>query len=192
MTIRTRADVALAKIYFELLVSFVRAHPGRTILYSELVAKAKETYPENVFVAGAIPVSVGRRLDALREFAQRHGVPDLSALVVNKATGNNGAGFRRTFNGDVVRSEVARFDWNSVTLDFARFIDMEAESLRSREAERCGQRKISENKALMILWEFYKQHKSELGLLTHDAKNRAVQGIRNGLHPREAVSTLAV
>lgn len=187
MITRTAADIALARIYFELLVAFARTNPGETILYSELVAKAKEAYPENAFVAGAIPVSAGRRLDALRDFAQRHGVPDLSALVVSKSTGDNGAGFLRTYNGDVVRSEIARFDWDSLALDFERFMDLEVEALKGREVERQRPKTISEHQALVILWEYYAQHKGEVGALSHEEKDRVVQSIRRGLPPGEAL-----
>lgn len=190
MTNRTLADIALAKIYFELLVVFAQEHPGMTLTYSALVAQAKAVYPNDEFANGAIPVSSGRRLDALREFAKKHQVPDLSALVVNKVTGKNGCGFTRSFDGEVVRQEIAQFDWGSLNVEFKTFIDLEVLAYEQRQITKRKPKKIKESDALTLLWNYYKDRKAEIGQICSAEKALIVLAIMNGKEPPDALASI--
>lgn len=66
-------------------------------------------------------------------------------------------------------------------------MDLEVEALKGREVERHRPKTISEDQALVILWEYYAQHKGEVGALSHEEKDRVVQSIRRGLPPGEAL-----
>jgi len=66
-------------------------------------------------------------------------------------------------------------------------MDLEVEALKGKEVERHRAKTISENQALVILWEYYAQHKGEVGTLSREEKDRVVQSIRRGLTPGEAL-----
>ena len=109
MTNRTLADIELSRVYFEILIDLAKNQKDTTIQYGELVNAAKLAYPTNTYVQKAIAISMGRRLDAVREFTNLHNLPDLTSLVVNKTTGDNGRGFAESFDGDAVRQQVSAF-----------------------------------------------------------------------------------
>lgn len=186
----TLTDIELAKVYFELLVSLAKSNKGQTIEYGALVELAKEKYPSNVFVGGAIAVNMGRRLDALREFTKQHNLPDLSALVVNKATGKNGKGYTRSFDGDAVREQIAAFDWGSVQLDFENFIASEKLIFEERQIKKKKPKRIKEPEALQIWWEYYKTKKVEIGDISQDEKKAIVALIMQGYAPQDALNAV--
>lgn len=186
----TLTDIELAKVYFELLVGLAKSSKGQTIEYGELVVKAKEKYPSNEFVTGAIAVSMGRRLDALREFTKQHNLPDLSALVVNKATGNNGKGYIRSFDGDAVREQIAAFDWGSVQLDFENFIASEKMIFEEGQIKKRKPKRIKEPEAMQIWWEYYKADKDEIGAISQDEKKAIVELIMQGYAPQDALNAV--
>jgi hypothetical protein len=188
MTNRTLADIALAKIYFELLVAFAKDQPGKTLTYGDLAAKAKAVHPADEFITGAIAVSMGRRLDTLREFTKKQQVPDLSALVVNRGTGNNGKGFSRSFDGEAVRKEIAQFDWGSVNVEFKTFIDLEVLAYEQRQVAKRKPKKINESEALTIWWDYYKGRKAEIGQISPDEKAKIIQAIMSGKEPPDALA----
>lgn len=186
----TLTDIELAKVYFELLVGLAKSSKGQTIEYGELVDLAKEKYPSNEFVSGAIAVSMGRRLDALREFTKQHNLPDLSALVVNKATGKNGNGYIRSFDGDAVREQIAAFDWGSVQLDFENFIASEKLIFEERQIKKRRPKRIKEPEAMQIWWEYYKADKDEIGAISQDEKKAIVELIMQGHAPQDALNAV--
>ena len=186
----TLTDIELAKVYFELLVGLAKSSKGQTIKYGELVELAKEKYPSNEFVTGAIAVSMGRRLDALREFTKQHNLPDLSALVVNKATGNNGKGYIRSFDGDAVREQIAAFDWGSVQLDFENFIASEKMIFEEGQIKKRKPKRIKEPEAMQIWWEYYKADKDEIGAISQDEKKAIVELIMQGYAPQDALNAV--
>jgi len=118
----TLADIELAIVYFYVLVGMVEARNFQTIEYKQLVELAKGQYPENSHVAAAVPVSIGRRLAAMRAFTTQCKLPDLSALVVCKATGKNSDDFTKSFDGESVRQQIAEFDWKQAPAAFEQVI----------------------------------------------------------------------
>lgn len=190
MTPRTLADIELARIYFDILVGLAKSCKGQTIEYGQLLKSARENNPNNQFVKGALARSMGRRLDTLRAFTSSRNLPDLSALVVNKATGDNGAGFQRSFNGDAVRATIEAFDWASVQVDFDEYIAGEKLAYELREISQRKPKKISESEAREILWAFYKNHKVEMGGVTLQEKERMVKLIIEGQSPEEALAAV--
>ena len=109
VTNRTHADIELAKVYFEILVELAKSENHQTIEYGQLVDEARARHPGNRYVQGAIATNIGRRLDTLRDFGTAQGLPDLSALVVNKKTKDNGDGFKKSFDGTTVRDSLHEY-----------------------------------------------------------------------------------
>ena len=191
MTNRTLTDIALAKVYFEILVEFAKSHHGQTIQYGELVAMAKKSYPDNAYVTKAIATDMGRRLDALREFTSQQQVPDLSALVVSKKTGDNGEGFKKSFDGQVVRQEIAQFDWTQLKLTFDHFIESEMQAHQQRLLKSKRPKKVKEKDARHIWWEFFKANRKDFPTLTFDQKESIIKLIMNGADPAEAMTQVS-
>ena len=135
-------------------------------------------------------MSMERRLDALREFTKQHNLPDLSALVVNKATGNNGKGYIRSFDGDAVREQIAAFDWGSVQLDFENFIASEKMIFEERQIKKRKPKRIKEPEAMQIWWEYYKADKDEIGAISQDEKKAIVELIMQGYAPQDALNAV--
>lgn len=189
MAQRTLTDIELSRAYFQVLIDLARARSGETIHYSQLVAQAKLREPNNEIVKRGIATSVGRRLDALREFTNKHGLPDLSALAVSKATGDNGEAFKKSFDGDKVRQSILDFDWSSVQLSFDEFIAHEKVSLAAREEAKRASRpkRISESTALEMLWAFHQENRGLTAGFTTEIKQRAIALIMSGLSVADAV-----
>jgi hypothetical protein len=188
MTEHTLADITLAKIYFELLVAFAKEQPGETLTYSQLVEMAKQAHPNNEYVEGALAVSTGRRLGALREFTTKYEVPDLSALVVSKATGDNGVGFSRSYDGDDVRQKIAQFKWSSLQIKFDEFIIEEMMTLENKKMARQKPKKIKEAEARQMLWEYYRDNKAEVGSLSLNQREEAIKMIMEGFSLADSVA----
>lgn len=156
MNNRTNVDIELARVYFEILVDIAKNYRGRTIQYGELVLEAKRLHANNPIVRNAIPTNIGRRLDALRDFTSKNQLPDLSALVVSRSTGDNGIGFSRSFDGDSVRQQVFDFDWSVAKGNFETFLMDEKAALQLRQEKVRKIKKISEAEALDIWWDYCK------------------------------------
>lgn len=187
MSERTLLDIELAKLYFEVLVTLAKTSPEKTITYGDLVKETRSQFANNPIVQSAIATNIGRRLDALREFTSSHQLPDLSALAVNQDTGDNGVGFKRSFDGDFVRQQIAAFDWNAVRVGFDDFITHEKHAFQLRQEKKKRPKKISETEAREIWWNFAKGRKAETSQVTLDLKEKIIQLITNNVSPQEAM-----
>lgn len=188
MTNLTHTDIDLAKIYFELLVAVAKEKPGQTIEYGELVTLAKNTYPDNEAVKGATAVSTGRRLGTLRDkFTKPNKLPDLSALVVNKSTGNNGGVYTQTFDAEALRAENTAFDWRTVQHDFDNFIATEKLAVQNRPSRSSRPVKVKEPEARQILWDYYQNNKAQIGLVNQPKKEAIIRLIMQGHGIEDAI-----
>ena len=66
----TDIDLLLAEIYYPILVTIAKSKG--LITYKDLVDHAKKLHPNDLIVQNAIPVSTGRRLDAVRKFTSKN------------------------------------------------------------------------------------------------------------------------
>jgi hypothetical protein len=190
MANRTLLDIELARVYFEILVNFAKSQPGKTVEYGQLVQWAKDRYRNNSFVKSAIPTNMGRRLDALREFTTQKNLPDLSALVVNKLTGDNGEGFKKSFDGDAVRQKVSDFDWNEVKVDFDAYLVGEKLALDEREKKSRKPKKIKEPEARAMWWDFCKENPHQVLSVSYEEKEKIIVLIMNGQTPSDALNSV--
>jgi hypothetical protein len=192
MANRTLADIELSRVYFEILIDLAKNQKDTTIQYGELVNAAKLAYPNNTFVQKAIATSMGRRLDAVRDFTYLHNLPDLTSLVVSKATGDNGIGFAKSFDGDAVRQQVSLFDWQSVQISFSEFLKEETQQFIQRQAEKAQNKpkKIKEPEAREIWWKYYQANKGAIGKISDSEKEQIIQLIMNCALPADALAKI--
>ena len=190
MTNRTLADIELSRVYFEILIDLAKNQKDTTIEYGELVNAAKLAYPTNTYVQKAIATSMGRRLDAVREFTNLHNLPDLTSLVVNKTTGDNGRGFAESFDGDAVRQQVSSFNWYSVQISFSEFLNEETQQYIQRQAEKAQKKpkKIKEPEAREIWWAYYQPNKEAIGKISDSEKEQIIQLIMVCVSPADALA----
>jgi glutamate synthase domain-containing protein 1 len=154
------------------------------------VSAAKLAYPNNTFVQKAIATSMGRRLDAVRDFTSLHNLPDLTSLVVSKATGDNGIGFAKSFDGDAVRQQVSAFEWQSVQISFSEFLNEETQQFIQRQAEKAQRKpkKIKESEAREIWWKYYQANKEAIGKISDSDKEQIIQLIMTCVLPADALA----
>jgi len=190
MANRTLADIELSRVYFEILIGLAKNQKDTTIQYGELVSAAKLAYPNNTFVQKAIATSMGRRLDAVRDFTSLHNLPDLTSLVVSKATGDNGIGFAKSFDGDAVRQQVSAFEWQSVQISFSEFLNEETQQFIQRQAEKAQRKpkKIKESEAREIWWKYYHANKEAIGKISDSDKEQIIQLIMTCVLPADALA----
>lgn len=173
----TEVDLALAKIYFPILVDMAKAK--ETLTYSELVEKAKALHPELELVQMAIPVSTGRRLDVVRAFTQDFECPDLSSLVVSKDSGECGSGFTRSFNPEAVRDEVFKYDWSSLKTNFDGFVSAVAEKIKPKK-------RIKPEEARRLMSDYYQANKNSLPSEIKEFREFLIEMIMEGVSPSDA------
>ena len=116
----TKTDIALAEVYFPILVDC--AIRRQTITYKNLVGQAQGRHPSLIEVQNAIPVSTGRRLDVVKYFCETLGLPDTAGLVVNGQTDEPGGRYDKRHIAVEVQQEAFDFDWHSKSPEFATYI----------------------------------------------------------------------
>ncbi len=173
----TLIDVQLASSYYPLLVDL--AKHKHCVTYGELVAWAKEEYPDRPVVQKAIAVSTGRRLDVVRMFTSERGLPDLTSLVINKESGECGVAFTRSFDPKAAREKVFSFDWSAVTTDFDGFVKHTETAIKPRKP-------VKRAKALELMSSHYQHNKAQLPQSIRDRREQIVELIMEGLSPEEA------
>jgi hypothetical protein len=175
----TLTDVQLASAYYPILIDLAR-HKHR-ITYGELVERAKNLYPRKPVVQKAIPVSTGRRLDVVRIFTSERELPDLTSLVTNKGSGECGTGFTQHFDPEAVREKVFSFDWSGVSTDFDGFLKVTESAIKPRK-------KVTQQKALELMAEYYKDNRDALPASVRANREVIVELIMEGFSPEEAFS----
>jgi hypothetical protein len=173
----TLTDVQLASAYYPILVDL--AKHKHCLSYSELVDRAKTEYPDRPVVQKAIAVSTGRRLDVVRAFTAERSLPDLSALIINKGTGECGIGFTRSFDPVATREQVFAYDWTGVSTDFDGFIKV-------AEADVAPRKRLKEHKALELMSSYYMANKNSLPKNVREHRDLIVELIMEGFPPEVA------
>ncbi len=179
----TETDLILAEAYFKVLVQVAKV--GNTIFYSDLLARAKQSFPENNTVQSAIAVSAGRRLNVLRMFTRAKGLPDLSSLVINKSSNECGEGFLRSFVPEEVRATVFAFDWESVDTGFADFIVATKDSVKARK--RSVKKKLPTlDQAAQMMFVHYQANKSAYPKNIREHRDEIIRLLMTGLEVEKA------
>lgn len=173
----TSTDLELALAFYAVLVDVARRH--ETLTYGQLVDQAKAAFPGNETVQNAIPVSVGRRLDFVRSFTEKRQLPDLSSLVINKATGECGVGFTRNFNPQEARARVFAHEWQSVSTEFTGAVAAAKERSKPR-------RNVTEESAGQLMYAYFNAHKSSLPASVKNHRQEIIRLIMAGIEPSEA------
>ena len=174
----TETDVELALAFYSVLVEVARRREEK-VTYGQLVDLAKSRFPTNETVQRAIPVGVGRRLDFVRAFTERRGLPDLSSLVVNKSTNECGVGFTKNFDPAKVRAEVFTFDWREVASEFTGVL-----AAARRQAAKPKQ--VTVETAAKLMYSYYTENKATLPPSVKNHRERIIKRIVQGGSPAEA------
>ena len=103
----TSTDIELSKVYFTLLVEV--SLRGETISYGELVELSKQRYKKIKDVQKGVAVTVGRRLEVLRQHTDKFKLSDISCLCVSK--GSNKSGDAYHLDSEKERKKVYKTNW---------------------------------------------------------------------------------
>lgn len=175
----TLNDVQLASAYYPILIDL--AKHKHCLTYSELVERAKRTYPSKPAVQNAIAVSTGRKLDVVRLFTDERHLPDLTCLIINKGAGECGSGFTNHFDPVVAREKVFAFEWSSVSTDFDGYIKYTETVITPRK-------RIKRPAALKLMSEHYSAHRAQLPTNITEQRDLILELLMEGFTPTEAFS----
>lgn len=173
----TLNDIRLASAYYPLLIDLARHK--HCLTYSELVERAKNTYPSEPSVQNAIAVSTGRKLDVVRLFTAERNLPDLTSLIISKSAGECGTGFTDHFDPVAARAKVFAFDWSSVSTDFDGFIKHSETVITPRV-------RIKRPAALKLMSEYYSANKAKLPTGISEHRDLIIDLLMDGFSPTEA------
>jgi hypothetical protein len=188
----TLNDLHLAGVYWPILMAQARRSQkagGAPLLlkYGDLVKIAKAAHPADVVVQGAIPTSVGRKLDPINWFCRDQGLPNLTCQAVN-ADGKPGLGYLRSANWQDELAEVARYDWSSCEVSFGVYIST-TRSARTAAGLK-GRSRMSEKNAAQALFDWWLPGKTRLPRPTEDQKAAIVELVRDWIQPSEAFAAV--
>ena len=173
----TLNDVQLASAYYPILIDL--AKHKHCLTYSELVERAKETYPDRAAVQNAIAVSTGRKLDVVRIFTAERELPDLTCLIINKNAGECGSGFTDHFDPVAAREKVFAFDWSAVSTDFDGYIKHTETAITPRK-------RIKLPAARELMSQYYTAHKAQLPPGITKQRDLILDLLMDGFTPAEA------
>jgi len=173
----TENDLLLAEVYFPFLV--ILAKDKKLISYRDLVEQAKKMHPNNEIVQNAIPVSTGRRLEALRMFTSKNNLPDITSLVVNQSKGECGEAYLKHKDAEVERSHVYSFDWSKTKIEFNVFLELVKKEIKPRK-------KVKPEQARKLMSDYYLEHKPSLNANIVDCREIIIEMISEGFSPEEA------
>jgi hypothetical protein len=194
----TQNDVYLASAYYPILVKL--AKEKKILTYSDLVEKAKTEHPSDAVVMKAIAISTGRKLDVVRIFTTESDLPDLTSLIISKAsiTGESSGIPGKRYPGDPKKSkdEVFAYDWSTVSDDFDVYVTETVKIITPRtrrtkdEAASLRHAFYKENERSLPIWsgkdkEFIRVIIDELlmeGFSPEEAFPLAVQELERGLY----------
>lgn len=182
----TQTDVKLADCYRPLLVELAQNEQEMT--FSEFVEFAKQRYPKVEEVQSAIPVSTGRRLEALRLYTKSIGAPDLSSWIVSKSGGYS-EDYLADFNPQKEREASTLFDWSSDDAGWGLHV-VEV----SKATRKLKRRKDAEARQLMSDYMKDNQHKIPnpkkipLSEITKHYRDPVLEGLKEGKDVEEVIA----
>ena len=197
----TYTDWQLAKSYYPILLELAMEGGSHTCSYGELIAKAKEMYPDVQEIQRAIPVSTGRALGVMRKYTKAldptH--PDLACLVVNAGNKECGKAYTRHFDPVEERKNVANYkDWDAKLAAFDGFADREPvkQATKAKRTKAAGNTtsKTSEAKrhaASNAVWDYYKLNEANFSPKIRLHRDFIVDLILQGVGVEEAFSKAA-
>jgi hypothetical protein len=171
----TLNDVQLGAIYYPILLDLARHK--HCLTYGELVKKAKELHPNVEYVQNAIPVSTGKKLEVIRLFTAERGLPNITALIINKSQGECG----ERFVGDPkqVRDDIFAFDWSGISDEFDMYIE-------DSEKTATPKKRIKRDTAKKMMSEYYLANKAILPATITQFREEIISILMEGFHVEDA------
>jgi hypothetical protein len=181
-------DLEVARKFIPILVDWAKDFIGNysdkpsdwNKTYSGLLNQAKKAYPDHPYLKQVTPITVGRRLGVIR--LCRGDLPDLSCLVVSKATGECAEAYKKEYDPVQKRQELLElptsYDWiefESVYED--RMLSMLQISTRSRRIR---------DIATSQMFEHWKLNKQLYPKKIEDKREVIIKLIMEGLSAKEA------
>jgi hypothetical protein len=185
----TPTEQIRANAYLPILI-YIAMH-GRKLEYGQLVAHAKLQNPNIDAVQNAIALSVGKTLSVIRDFTNSESLPDLSSLVISKATRECAQSINSLFDPVEERKRVYAADWNLIISKFKLNIValnelVVANPVSRRPIRLPTLRGITEAEAKAMMWDYYQKNKETLDPKIKTKANFIVSLIIKGVSVEEA------
>jgi len=118
-------------------------------------------------------------------FTAERNLPDLTSLVINKNSGECGAGFTAHFDPKATRKEVYAFDWSTVSTGFDWFTK-ETETIVKPK------KKITEAEAKKSMSDYYQANKAKWPTSIRKQRQLIIELIMQGFEPERAFEQAAI
>lgn len=152
----TMLDLKIAKAFYPILIEL--ATTKTTLQYKQLVEKTKSLHPNDAQIQNMIAVRSGRVLGVIYRFAEFNNLPRISTLIVGKG-GECGRGITEGHNAQIERENCYQHDWTNEIPKFWEFINSEEVIVNAKTTKKPS---LSITHARDLVWDFYKQNKSNL------------------------------
>lgn len=173
----THTDIHLARVFYDILLGHAQSCPGEPIRYKEVLARARRYHPRDESVAGAIPVSIGRRLEVIVQFVREHGLPPLTCIAVNES-GRPGGSYKTVHGSwEADMDEVARYAWSEWTGKWDTYTAL------AQKAATPLKRRRDETARQIVHAEYVAGRVPKLG---QDVKEQLVELLKDGLSVNDA------
>lgn len=173
----TLNDIHVGSCLYTALVSHALATQASPIVYSDLLALAREMHPDDAEMANAVPVGMGNKLLFVEAFCKANDYPSLACLAVGKVSRRPGPGYKGDWEHD--KREVSRFDWSIARQRLDAFVS----SARTAAAPQIKRR---EHEAKVIRFEHYRQHRAAYDGLSGDERQQVLNLLMEGAPDAEA------
>jgi hypothetical protein len=175
----TLNDIEVGSRLYEALVHHARDRKGMPIIYSDLLALARQLHPADAVLGRAVPVGIGPKLLFVEAFCRANGYPNLACLAVNKATMKPGPGYTGDWEAD--KRTVAAFDWANADARLATY----ASETRAAMPKKLTPRK--ETQAGKEWYTYFDANRSACAAVTMDDKKEIINLLMEGLEPEVAL-----
>ena len=176
----TERDLHLASLIYPLLINLAKS--GKVMTYTKLVKAVKAAHPDDVVVTTMLPVQCGRLLGVIYNFAQSRGLPRISALVINKNSGDCGKGISKGHDCDAERTACFAYDWSAALPEFWVFIKTAKAALSAARPVK----KLTDAEAREIRWTYFKANRASFIPEITDFSDVILQALLTGVTVEDA------
>lgn len=167
----TLNDIHIGSCLYSALVSQALAARAAPIVYSDLLALAREMYCADAEMARAVPVGMGNKLLFVEAFCDANDYPNLACLAVGKASGRPGPGYKGDWERD--KKDVAAFDWSVAKPRLEAFVSAARAAATPRKSR-------TEHDAKVLRFDHYKQHRATYDALSEDERQEVLNLLIEG------------
>lgn len=151
----TERDLHLASLIYPILINLAKT--CKVMTYSEMISAVNEEHPIDAYAPTMRPIQCGRLLGVIYDFAESHGLPRISTLIINKREGDCGEGIAQGHDCDAERATCYAHDWSAALPEFWAFIKAAKDAIIATKPVKkpISVKKPTATEARQIRWEYF-------------------------------------